>query len=486
MDIELERLAMERQDAQTQTTPTIPVDATARLLRRLQLLASATVDARRLPATGSAFPRLRPFKSHRAEIRGSVLVLTKSGAEKGALPVVRAALENATLSRKDNVLRIQTSTTSVGNFGVAQKEPVVVEIKVKGGPAEALAAAVKSAATKRTVGLDDFVIISPIGRGGSGKVFLVEDKATGERLAMKVLEKAEVYESDGSMRHAIDERLLLEKCQGHPNIVQLKYAFQTEANLYLVTEFCEGGDLHMYLRRMGGKLSEAHARQIAAEVVLAVNHVHSLGVVYRDIKPENILLDSEGHIRLADFGLAKFLEGGRHGRTRSFCGTRDFIAPEMMVGGSYGLSVDTWSFGVLLYRMVFGRAPFPSKGISRAEHVRRVEEEPVRYPNGSSPEVESLLKGLLHKDLEFRMEFHEIQSHPFFAEVDWDRVAIASIDIGDEVKKMEEVFDLTRVKDMSIGESSTDSHTGRFGGIFGRGRKSSTGDIAGFSFTSEV
>lgn len=169
-----------------------------------------------------------------------------------------------------------------------------------------------AASRQNRVALRDFEMLHAIGQGASGKVFLVRHKRTGEKLALKSIDKAAIFRPRNKnrgkdFRHAIDERLMLEWSLGDPFFVQLRYAFQTYRKLYLVTEFCAGGDLFYYLQTHGGVVSEAQARHLSAEAILALEAMHRKHTVYRDLKPENVLLDSQGHLKLADFGLCKRL-----------------------------------------------------------------------------------------------------------------------------------------------------------------------------------
>lgn len=352
-------------------------------------------------------------------------------------------------------------------------------------------AATVRAATQRSVGLADFEIVSQVGKGASGRVFLVRDRDSNERLALKVIEKSSVYGSDDALRHALDERLVLEMATDHPFVLNLRYAFQTARRLYLVTEYCDGGDLFDYLRKRGKPFREPQGRRIAAEILLALEHIHNLGVVYRDLKLENVLLDLDGHVRIADFGLSKMLgtpsnkdsrsagdivpppgargQAGRvqssHGfqppnfrtpsapithefeeegdgmmygqqpprtmshpgntasLTKTFCGTREYVAPEMLNGSEYGQSVDLWAFGILLYEILCGRTPFYSK--NRDEVYDRIEKAPLRFPKHLSSDVVSLIRGLLDRNPNTRLGLGRtgisaIKQHAWFKNVNWD------------------------------------------------------------------
>ena len=164
----------------------------------------------------------------------------------------------------------------------------------------------------------------------------------------------------------------------HPFIVKLHYAFQTEGKLYLVLDFMRGGDLYNRLsKEQCWKLNEADVRFYVAELVLALDHLHKLGVIYRDLKPENLLLDSDGHIALTDFGLSK--ENFNHRRSYSVCGTWEYMAPEVLCGKGYDYSVDWWSLGVLMYEMLVGVCPF--EGENKKETMAKVMKSTIEYPD---------------------------------------------------------------------------------------------------------
>jgi serine/threonine protein kinase len=282
----------------------------------------------------------------------------------------------------------------------------------------------------RRVTLADFQIQRHVGKGASGRVYLVTDRATKEHLALKVIEKTTVLESEESYRHALDERIVLEMAGEHPFILDMKFAFQNRDRLFLVTEFCAGGDLFEYLNSKTKPLEEAKARYVVAEIFLALEYIHSLGVVYRDLKLENVLLDQNGHVRLADFGLSKLLrrdESPTLIRTNTFCGTREYVAPEMLARTPYDTSVDLWAFGILLYEILCGRTPFYSK--ERDEIYERIQKTPVFYPKELSENVQDLLQGLLQRDASRRLGacgrgLEDVKSHVWFSGVDWNSLPL--------------------------------------------------------------
>jgi serine/threonine protein kinase len=308
--------------------------------------------------------------------------------------------------------------------------------------------------------LSDFEVIAPIGKGAAGRVFLVRHKATGRKMALKAVQKDEsVFDSRSSYRHAIDERAVLGMTEGQLSFVQLRYAFQTRQSIYLVTDFCEGGDLFFYLAANQCGLDEARARFILAEIILAMERLHELDVLYRDLKPENILLDASGHVQIADFGLCKRLDAGiKLGRTGTICGTvchmnipfvalaarssrhltssshcpfcmwfneqHSYVAPEMIASKSYGASVDIFTIGIFLYHIMVGRPPFDAGNMEDVKaNIARLHEIQY-YEDFMSSEAIDFLKLLLTKDPEQRLGCGKygvnfLRSHPFFIGIDW-------------------------------------------------------------------
>jgi len=193
------------------------------------------------------------------------------------------------------------------------------------------------------VSLEDFDLLAVLGRGGFGKVMQVRHTTSGHVYAMKVLKKKELIRRK-QVERTKTERHILEKAGGHPFVVSLAYAFQTKYKLYMVMDFVQGGDFFTYLRKVG-RMRESWARLYICEVALALQHMHELDIVYRDLKPENVLLERDGHIKLTDFGLSRSFEcrrplaadsevgkGAMGFTTRSFCGTEQYVASEIWRG----------------------------------------------------------------------------------------------------------------------------------------------------------
>lgn len=207
---------------------------------------------------------------------------------------------------------------------------------------------------KEKVGLQSFVTIKLLGKGSFGEVYLVRKRSTGILYAMKVLSKDKVRKQNLT-RYAMTENNVL-RCIQHPFIVRLHCAFQTSAKLMLIIDYCPGGDLGDLLKRQG-KLQIEQATIYASEILLALEELHKREIIYRDLKPDNVLLDGSGHAVLADFGLSK--EGINFSDiTTSFCGSYAYLAPEVLARAGHGRSVDWYLFGVLLFEMLVGSPPF--------------------------------------------------------------------------------------------------------------------------------
>lgn len=266
--------------------------------------------------------------------------------------------------------------------------------------------------------LGEFELGGIVGCGGGGRVFMVRG-GDGERFAMKRIEKRGVLESGKVCGHVGSERRVMEVVGRRRFLLEMVFAFQTRRYLFIGTQYCEGGDLGGFLKGKGGIVEEGIVRGIAAEVVLGLECLHGLGIVYRDLKLENILIGGDGHVRIGDYGLAKGL--GESGRTGSICGTRNYMAPEILSGRRYGKEVDWWSLGVMLYRMVCGRFPF--EGRRTKEVFEGIRWGTVRWPGWLSGAMKELLEGLLEKEGGRRFGLEEVKRHAFFVGVDWDAVA---------------------------------------------------------------
>ncbi|KAG8437927.1 hypothetical protein GDO86_008570 [Hymenochirus boettgeri] len=278
------------------------------------------------------------------------------------------------------------------------------------------------------VGMKDFELLKILGTGAYGKVFLVRkvtEPDAGHLYAMKVLQKSALVKKEKTVEHTKTERTVLEHVRDSPFLVTLHYAFQTDAKLHLILDYVCGGELftHLYQRDY---FSEDAVRFYSGEVILALEHLHKLSIVYRDIKLENILLDSEGHVVLTDFGLSKEFMSEEVERTYSFCGTTEYMAPEIIRGqGGHGKFVDWWSLGILIYELLTGASPFTLEGEKNTQNEvsKRILKMEPSIPFFLSGEAKDLVQKLLCKDPKKRLGAagaSQIKEHPFYKNMDWE------------------------------------------------------------------
>uniref|UniRef100_A0A8C0VVK9 Serine/threonine-protein kinase N3 n=1 Tax=Cyanistes caeruleus TaxID=156563 RepID=A0A8C0VVK9_CYACU len=274
---------------------------------------------------------------------------------------------------------------------------------------------------KRTVQLEDFHCIAMLGRGHFGKVLLAQYKATGKLYAIKALKKKDIIRRDEIDSLNCEKRIFeVVNSSDHPFLVNMFACFQTPHHACFVMEYTPGGDLMM---RIHEDVFPEHVAQFyTACVVLGLQFLHEKKIVYRDLKLDNLLLDAEGFVKIADFGLCK--EGiGFGDRTNTFCGTPEFLAPEVLTDVSYTRAVDWWGLGVLIYEMLVGESPFP--GDDEEEVFDSIVNDEVRYPRFLSTEALSIIRKLLRKCPERRLgagekDAEEIKIQPFFKGIDWD------------------------------------------------------------------
>ncbi|KAE9553122.1 hypothetical protein FO519_003675 [Halicephalobus sp. NKZ332] len=272
------------------------------------------------------------------------------------------------------------------------------------------------------VSIEDFTFIKVLGQGSFGKVLLAERRGTDEVYAVKVLKKHVILQDD-DVECTMCEKRILSLAAKHPFLTALHSSFQTSDRLFFVMEYVNGGDLMFQIQR-ARKFEEPRARFYAAEVTCALQFLHRHEVIYRDLKLDNILLDAEGHCRLADFGMCK--EGiTKDNLTSTFCGTPDYIAPEILQELEYGVSVDWWALGVLMYEMMAGQPPFEAD--NEDDLFEAILHDDVLYPVWLSKEAVSILKAFMTKNPLKRLGCVQsqggedaIRAHPFFREIDWD------------------------------------------------------------------
>ena len=273
--------------------------------------------------------------------------------------------------------------------------------------------------TVKSVELNDFQIIKVLGRGTFGKVCLVQYKPTKEYFAMKSLKKDVLLDMDQVQSTILEKKIL--QSLDHPFLVGMIFCFQTEERIYFIMPFIRGGELFQHLRTEKF-FKEDKARFYAASMGLALDYLHNHGIVYRDIKPENILIGEDGYLKLIDFGMAKMLQGNE--KATSFCGTPEYLAPEIITGEGHNRAADWWSYGILLFEMLCGIPPFYCENTERMYDL--ITNAELRFPKRIqvSDNAKDLIKKLLIKQQDKRLGvnkgFEEIKTHPFFQGFDFD------------------------------------------------------------------
>lgn len=310
---------------------------------------------------------------------------------------------------------VQVTTVLENNIGKniimsPQKSQVGGKHKRKGGK-------------RRRVSLDNFILLKVLGKGNFGKVILSKSKNTGRLCAIKVLKKDSIIQNhDIESARAEKKVFLLASKTKHPFLTNLYCSFQTENRIYFAMEFIGGGDLMWHVQNQ--RLSVRRAKFYAAEVLLALKYFHDNGVIYRDLKLENILLTPQGHIKIADYGLCKD-EMWYGNKTSTFCGTPEFMAPEILKDQEYSRAVDWWAFGVLLYQMLLCQSPF--SGDDEDEVFNAILTDEPLYPIDMAGDIVQIFQGLLTKDPNNRLgagprDALEVMEEPFFHNIDFDDI----------------------------------------------------------------
>nr|CDJ88720.1 Serine threonine protein kinase-related and Protein kinase domain containing protein [Haemonchus contortus] len=286
--------------------------------------------------------------------------------------------------------------------------------------------------SEEKISMENFALLRVLGKGAYGKVFLVRKiggKDHGQVYAMKVLRKMRVLSKPKTLEHTLAERQVLERLRGVPFLVNLYYAFQTDTKLHIVMEYVRGGELFTHLCSRGS-FDVAAAKFIIAELVVAIDNLHQRKVIYRDLKLENILLDEQGHVKLTDFGLSKLLVPEELDRANSYCGTIEYMSPEVInrPEGGYSDVVDWWSMGVISFELLTGCSPFTVDGAANSskEIAKRIITKKVPFPKNMDPDARDFIGALLEKKLEKRLGYNgveEIKNHRFLRDLDWDKVA---------------------------------------------------------------
>lgn len=272
--------------------------------------------------------------------------------------------------------------------------------------------------TIKNVCLEDFQVIKVIGRGSFGKVCLVQYKSTKEFYAMKSLKKDVLLDHE-QVESTLLEKKILEHLD-HPFLLGMVFCFQTIERIYFVMPFIRGGELFQHLKTVKC-FPEDKVRFYAAIIGLALDYLHKNDIIYRDIKPENILIEEDGYLKLIDFGMAKTLKDDE--KATSFCGTPEYLAPEVITGEGHNKSADWWSYGILIYEMIFGIPPFYCDNTEKMYDLIAYGE--LKFPKkfGVSDGVKDLIRKLLNKNQEERLGsnsgFSEIKEHQFFKGFDF-------------------------------------------------------------------
>ncbi|OHT04576.1 Serine/threonine-protein kinase Sgk2 [Tritrichomonas foetus] len=271
----------------------------------------------------------------------------------------------------------------------------------------------------------DYDLISVIGKGGYGKVMLCRDKykksdalletdSSNDKMklyAIKTVHKKKLIR-DNKVNLIFNEKSVLEKCK-HPFIVKIYDSFQSNTKFYIVMEYVSGGELFRLIdQKIRIPLNDV--RIYVAEIASALIYLHSMNIIYRDLKPENILINNDGHIKIADFGLVKDIKESH--TTSTFCGTLDYIAPEIVMNKSYDSTVDWWALGILTFELIFGYTPFHDENeVKMYENI--VTQKPI-FPPGTDPYIISFISELLRKDPNRRLKYAKMIKHPFFNGID--------------------------------------------------------------------
>ena len=325
-----------------------------------------------------------------------------------------------------------------------------------------------SESTEEKIGPSSFICIALLGRGSFGEVYLVEHKKTNEKYAMKVLDKNRIAEQN-IFKYAMTERNVLSIVH-NPFIVKLNYAFQTNDKLFLLLDYCPGGDLSEQLQ-LQTRFSEEKAKFYLCEVILALGELHKKDIIFRDLKPDNVVIDKEGHAMLTDFGLSR--EGVYDAKiAKSFCGSIAYLAPEMLSRTGHGKAVDWYLLGVLFYEMLVGIPPYFTN--SKEQIFRNIEKADLKIPNFISNKAQKLIKALLKKDPNFRLgskgDVDEIMKFEYFKDVDWNKVynrelkPPKNIQDGRQIKMFKEPKLFADDEDDDVGDENGNDDNTKFEG----------------------
>jgi serum/glucocorticoid-regulated kinase 2 len=277
---------------------------------------------------------------------------------------------------------------------------------------------------KKGANLDEFMIVKNIGQGACGKVFLVQHQTTGSLYAMKAIRKDLVIDTD-QLKNLYTEKNILQTADS-PFLINMDFVFQDGYRIYFLMKFIKGGMLFSHLQNKDGAFSEKQVKFFILQVALGLGHLHSKEIVYRDLKPENVLIGEDGYLLVCDFGIAKLISGDEVAHTR--IGTTEYMAPEILKGRAYGLTVDWWALGTLLYELLIGIPPFYHHNHHKMEKLIVSKKKKVPFENIEkmgikiSENAKDIINKLLNKDPTIRLGtkggIDEILKHPWFSDVD--------------------------------------------------------------------
>ena len=398
-------------------------------------------------ASTTSTPRLGPTKL--SSVTSSPAL--RPSASQGGLSALKARLDALSLDsddRKPSLARVMSNTstayestgspssrgsdgdkTEMETYDVSLEQdfaspdagartPIFASQAIEGG--------LRNNSINRKMCANDFQPLTCLGKGAFGTVHLVKQHATGRLYAQKQFKKASLTVHKRLIEQTRTERSILESVNRHPFVVKLFYAFQDHEKLYLILEYAQGGELFHHLS-MECMFSEEVAAFYMAEMVLALEHLHhNVRVIYRDLKPENCLLDAEGHLLLTDFGLSKVALEDEDERANSILGTVEYMAPEVIRGENYDFAVDWWSLGAIGFDLLTGKPPFG--GNNHAKIQQNILKQKLQLPYFLGPDAKDLLTRLLRKESNKRLgganpkDLKALKSHRFFRKIDWKKL----------------------------------------------------------------
>ncbi|XP_065324809.1 cAMP-dependent protein kinase catalytic subunit alpha-like isoform X3 [Gordionus sp. m RMFG-2023] len=271
---------------------------------------------------------------------------------------------------------------------------------------------------------DEYTRVKTLGTGSFGRVILVQNKQSKYFYAMKVLDKQKIVKLK-QVEHTINEKRILQAIN-FPFLIHMENTFKDNSNIYMVLEYVPGGEMFLHLRKLN-RFSEAHAKFYGSQIILSFEYLHSLDIVYRDLKPENLLICNTGYLKITDFGFAKRVKG----RTWTLCGTPEYLAPEIILSKGYNKSVDWWALGVLLYEMVAGFPPFFAD--QPIQIYEKIVAGKVKMPSHFSSDLKDIIKNLLQVDITKRYGnmkngICDIKCHKWFHAMDWLNIFLRKIE----------------------------------------------------------